>query len=132
MAEPTQITRTEKRKDFQTDETAKVLRAPLFATDSSHCEFIETLCLNTRTARTISKQARTAKKGIEKLQDVSYLFQKEHCEHQRNGFLQVRMAGMGKSNKKKVLKKKDFIVHFASPMCKLPSERRDAPNGTSG
>ena len=32
-----------------------------------------------------SKQARTAKKGVETLQDVPYLFQKGHCEHQRNG-----------------------------------------------
>ena len=35
MSEPTQITRTEKRKDFQMDETAKELRAPLLVADSS-------------------------------------------------------------------------------------------------
>ena len=54
-----------------------------------------------------SKQARTAKKGVEARQEVSYMFQKGHCEHQRSGFLQVRMARMRKSNKKKVLKQKD-------------------------
>ena len=36
----------------------------------------------------------------------------------------------------RVLNKKDdeklFTFHLARPMCKLPSERRDAPNGTSG
>ena len=46
------------------------------------------------------------KTGVETLQDVSFLYQKGHCEHQRNGFLQVRMAGMRQNNKKKLLKKK--------------------------
>ena len=32
---------------------------------------------------------------------------KDHCQYQRNGFLQVRMAGMRRSNGKKLLKKKD-------------------------
>ena len=35
MSDPTQITRTEKRKEIQTDETAKALRAPLLVADSS-------------------------------------------------------------------------------------------------
>ena len=61
--------------------------------------------------------ARTAKKGVETLQDYSYLFQKRHCEHRRNGFLQVRMAGMQKSNKKKVLKKKDGERDLHFPSC---------------
>ena len=54
---------------------------------------------------------------FETLQDVSYLFRKGHCEHQRNGFLQVRIAGMRKSTKKKVLKKKkdgERNLHFPS------------------
>ena len=53
---------------------------------------------------------------VEALQDVSFLFQRRHCEHQRNGFLQVRMACMRESNKKKMLKKKDGErnLHFAS------------------
>ena len=42
------------------------------------------------------KQARTAKKGDEALQDVSFLFQKGHCEHQRNGVIPERMAGLRK------------------------------------
>ena len=41
---------------------------------------------------------------------------KGHCEHQRNGFLQVWMAGMRRSNKKNVLKQKDgeSNLHFSS------------------
>ena len=53
----------------------------------------------------------------ETLQDVSYLYEKRHCEHQSNGFLQVRMAGMRKSNKKKVLKKKDGERNLHCPSC---------------
>ena len=63
------------------------------------------------------KQARTARKGVETLQDLSYLFQKGHCEHQRNGFLQVRVAGMRKSIKKNTLKKKDGERNFHFPSC---------------
>ena len=46
--------------------------------------------------------------------------QKLHCEHQWNGFLQVRMDGVRQSNKKKLLKKKDGErnLHFGS----CPSE----------
>ena len=42
--------------------------------------------------------------------------QKGHCGHQRNGLLQVRMAGKRQSNKKKLLKKKGGArtLHFAS------------------
>ena len=36
MSEPTQLTRTEKAKEIQTDKTAKELRAPLPTADSSH------------------------------------------------------------------------------------------------
>ena len=46
-----------------------------------------------------------------------HLFWKGHCEHQRNGLLQVRLAGVRKSNKKKVLKKKkdgERNLHFPS------------------
>ena len=43
---------------------------------------------------------------------------KGHCEHPRNGLLQVRMAGMRRSNKKKVVKQKDGErnLHFSSCM----------------
>ena len=40
-----------------------------------------------------------------------------HCEHHRNGFLQVRMAGVRKSNKKKVLKQKDGERNLHLPSC---------------
>ena len=94
----------------------KQLRALLPITASSHAS---SLRLDDETQEQLarsSKQARTTKTGVETLQDVSFLFQKGHCEHQRNGFLQVRMAGMRRSNKKKLLKKKDGErnLHFAS------------------
>ena len=93
---------TEKRKDFGTDETTKELRAPLPVADSYHASsLIPADEMQEQLER--SSQARTARKGVETLQDVSYLFQKRRCEHQRNGFLQVKMAGIHKSNKKKVL-----------------------------
>ena len=107
MSEPTQRTRTEKRKEIQTDETAKELRALLPTTDSSHASSQRPYDKTQEQPEPSSKQARTAKNGVETLQDVSYLFQKRHCGHQRNGFLQVGMAGMRKGTKKKVLNKKD-------------------------
>ena len=39
-----------------------------------------------------------------------------HCDHQ-SGFLQVTMAGMRKSSKKKVLKKKDGERNLYFPSC---------------
>ena len=116
MSEPIQTRKTEKRKDFQTDETAKELRASLPVTGSSHASSLIPSDKMQEQPERSSKLARTAKKGVEALQDVSYLFQKGHCEQQRNGFLQVRMAGMRRSNKKKVLKKKDVErnLHFSS------------------
>ena len=114
--ESTQLTSAEKRKKAHKDESAKVLRALLPITASSHAS---SLRLDDETQEQLarsSKQARTTKTGVETLPDVSFLFQKGHCEHQRNGFLQVRMAGMRRSNKKKLLKKKDGErnLHFAS------------------
>ena len=61
------------------------------------------------------KQARTARNGVETVQD--YLFQQGHCEHQRNGFLHVRMAGLRKSNKKVLKKDGQRNLHF--PSCTL-------------
>ena len=63
---------------------------------------------------------------------MSFLSQKEHSEHQRNGYLQVR--GMRKSNRKKLLKKKDSErnLHFASFPPEVQAalrERRDVSNG---
>ena len=101
MSEPSQKTRTEKRNDFQMDETSKELRAPLPFADPSHKSLLRPSDETLEQPERSSKQARTAKKGSEALQDVSYLFQKKHCKNQRNEFLQVRMAGMRKSNKKK-------------------------------
>ena len=67
MSDPAQITSAEKQEGFQMDETQEQHERS-------------------------SKQARTAEKGVETPQDVSCLFQKGHCEHQRNEFLQVRIA----------------------------------------
>ena len=97
MSEPTQLTRTEKRKEIQMDETAKELRAMSPVTDSSLASSLRPPDETQEQFERSSKRARTVKKGVETLQDVSYLFQKGHCEHQRNGFLQARMAGMRKS-----------------------------------
>ena len=119
VSEPTRITRRENRKDFQMDERSKELRAPLPISDSSHASSLRPCDEMQEQLERSSKQARTAKKGVETLQDVLHLFQKGHCEHQRNGFLQVRMGGMCKSNKKKVLKKKDGERNLHFPSCTL-------------
>ena len=116
MSEPTRTTNAEKRKKIQTDETAKELRAPLLVAASSHASSLRLSDETQEQLARSSKQARTAKKGVETLQGVSYLFQKGHCEHQRNGCLQVRMAGMRKSNKKKLLKK-DGERNLHLPSC---------------
>ena len=89
---PTQSKKTEKRKEFQTDETAKELRASLPIAVSSHASSLRPSDETQEQPERSSKQTRTAKKGVEALRDVSYLFQTGHCEHQRNGLLQVRMA----------------------------------------
>ena len=99
MSEPTQVTRTEKRKEIQMDDTAKELRAMLLVTDSSLASSLRPSDETQEQLERSSKRTRTAKKEVETLQDVSYLFQKGHCERQRNGF-QVRMADMRRSNKK--------------------------------
>ena len=91
MSEP-----TEKRMEIQTDDTAKELRAPLLVSASSHASSLRPSDEAQEQLERSSKQARLAKKGVETLQDVSYLFQKGHCEPQGNGVLQVRMAGMRK------------------------------------
>ena len=87
MSEPTQLTRIEKRKEILLDETAKELRALLPVTDSSHTISLRPFDETQEQPEQSSKQARTAKKGVEALQDVSHQFQKGRCEHQRNGFL---------------------------------------------
>ena len=74
-----------------------------------------------------AKQTRNIKTEVETLQDVSFLFQKGHCEHQRNGFLPVRMAGMRHSNRKKLLKKRDGErnLHFASCLPEVQGALRE-------
>ena len=72
MSAPTQMTRTEKRKEIQTDETAKELRAMLLATDSSLASSLIASDETQEQLERSSKQARTVKKGAETLQDVSY------------------------------------------------------------
>ena len=124
MSEPTQMTSAEKRK---VDETAKELRAPLPITAPPYASSLrsddETHGQLTRSA----KQVRTTKTEIEALQDVSFLLQKDHCEHQRHGFLQVRMAGMRKSIRKELLKKKDGEknLHFTSCPLASCSQRKE-------
>ena len=104
-------------KSLKTDETAKELRALSPRTASSHASSLRPSDKNAGAARTIFKTSQNREEGSGALQDVSYLFRKGHCEHQRNGFLQVRMAGMRKSNRKKVLKKKDGERNLHFPSC---------------
>ena len=73
MPDPTQITRAEKRKCFQMDETAKELRALLSVTDSSLASSLRPCGETQEQLERSSKQARTAEKGDETLQDVSHL-----------------------------------------------------------
>ena len=74
ISEPTQITRTDERKEIHTDETAKELRTPLSVAASSHASSWRFSVETQEQLVRSSKQARTAKKGVEKLQDVSNLF----------------------------------------------------------
>ena len=99
------------------DETVKELRAMLLITDSSLACSLRPSDETQEQLERSSKRTRTVRKRAETLQDISYLLQKGHCEHQRNGFLQVRMAGMRKGNKKKVLKKKDGERNLHFPSC---------------
>ena len=119
------MTSAEKRA---VNETAKELRASLPITTSSH---VSSLRLDDETHEQLPrsvKQTRATKAEVETLQDVSFQFQKGHCDHQRNGFLRVMMAGMRQSNNKKQLKKKDGEknLHFAS----CPPEVQAALRGT--
>ena len=104
MSEPTQLTRTEKRKEIQMDETAKELRAVLPVTDSSLASSLRPSDETQEQLERSSKQARTAKKGVETQQDVSHLFQKGHSDFR-------------KSIKKKVLEKNDGERNLHFPSC---------------
>ena len=67
------------------------------------------------------------RRKLQRFQMFLFCF-KRHCEHQLHGFLQVKMVGMRRSNKKKLLKKKDGErnLHFAS----CPPEGQAAPRET--
>ena len=108
--------RTSVRADT-TESGAKELRASLPKAASSHAS---SLRLDDETKEQLvrfAKQARTTKKGVGTLQDVSSFFQKLLCEHQRNGYLQMRMIGTRHSNKKKLLKKNDGDRNLHFPSC---------------
>ena len=127
MSEPTRTTSAEKRQEIHKDESARALRASLPITASSHSSSPRPDEETQEQLIRSAKQARNTKTGVETLQDVSLLFPKGHCEHQRNGFVQVRMASMRRSNKKRLLKKKDGErnLHFAScPPAALRETRR--------
>ena len=100
MSEPTQVTKAEKRKEIQTDHTAKELRAPLQTAASSHASSLRLADETQEQLVCSAEQARNTKMGVETLQVVSFLFRKWHCEHQRNGFLHVRMVGMFKATRR--------------------------------
>ena len=102
MAGSTRITSAEKRKEIHMDESAKELRASMSITASSHASSSRPDDETKEQLVRSAKESRTTKTGVKALQDVSSMFQKGHHEHQRNGFLQLRTAGV-RSNKKKLL-----------------------------
>ena len=135
MSEPTQITRTEKRKVIQMDQTAKELRALLLITDLS-CKLSETLLRNARTVRRIFETGRNCK---ERGREATRYFISASTENIKNirkhGFLQARKTETRKSNKKKVLKNNDEerTLHFPSCTPDVQATlREDAHNGSSG
>ena len=67
MSEPARSKRTEKRKEIQTDETAKELQAPLPKADPSHASSSGPSDETQEQLERSSKQARTARKGVETL-----------------------------------------------------------------
>ena len=79
-----------------------------------HCDL---MTKHKNSSYVFAKRARTTKKGVETLQDVSFLFQKGHCQHQRNGFLHVELAGVHQSNRMILLKKKDGERNLHFPSC---------------
>ena len=86
--------RSGKRKEIQTDTTAKELRAVVPVTNPSQPSLLKPFEETQGELERSSKQARTTEKELETLQDISYMLQKGLCGHQRNGFLQVGMVGM--------------------------------------
>ena len=114
MSEP-----TGKRKETHTDECAKELRASLPASASSHASSLRPGHETQEQLVRSAKHARTTKKAVETLQDVSFLIQKGHCERQRNGWISSSEDGWcaSKSNKKKLLKKKDGERNLYFPSC---------------
>ena len=118
------MTSAEKRK---VDETAKELRASLPKTTSPHANSLRHDDETHEHLTGSVKQARTTKTEVETLQDVSFLNQKRHCEHQRKGFLQVRMAGVRQINKKELVKKKDCErnLHFAASSPEVQAALRE-------
>ena len=114
LSEPIQSKRTAKRKEFQTDETAKELGALLPTTDSSHA-FSPRSSDKTQEAAMPQPQRREWRRF-----KMSHICSRRSIVNIRETvFLQVRMAGMRKSNKKKVLKKKDGERNLHFPSCAL-------------
>ena len=56
--------------------------------------------------RFLQNEPEPQRRELKRFKYISFLFQKGHCEHLRNGFLQVVMAGMRQSNRMILLKKK--------------------------
>ena len=73
MSDSTQIARTEKRKELQTDETAKELWALIPVTDSSHASSLRLSYETQEQLERSSKQARIARKGVERPQEREWL-----------------------------------------------------------
>ena len=64
MLEPTQLTRTEKRKEIQMDEAAQELQAMLLVTDSSLASSLSPSDETQEQLERSSRQARTARKEL--------------------------------------------------------------------
>ena len=87
MSDTTQKTnKSEKRKEFQTDETAKELQASLPTAASSHASSRRPSDETQEQPERSSKQARTAKKGVEALHDGWYALKQHEESAQEEGW----------------------------------------------
>ena len=82
------------------DETAKELRALLLVNRFVTREFIDPLTKRKKSPNDLRNKPELQRRELRR-----YKMSRAYSRRS-NGFLQVRMAGMRKSNKKKVLKKK--------------------------
>ena len=105
-----------KRKESQKDET--LLQVRVLPPASSSMFSTQPTDVTTNPSFRLMKQAKTVGKGLNML---------AHCEHERNGSLQVRMVGARPSAKEKALNKKDGEHNLHSWSCPpiVQADRRE-------